>query len=355
MERYKRQIILPEITEDGQRKLLHSSILCVGAGGLGSPALLYLAAAGIGKIGIIDFDKVDESNLQRQIIFQQIDVGKFKAQSAAERLSNLNPDITVEFYNQELNEKNIIPIFEQYDLIIDGTDNFSSKYLINDACIKIEKTWIYGAIQGFDGQASVFNPKNGFCYRCLFPDPPKAKIQNCAEAGVIGAIAGLIGVTQALQAIEILINHESFSPLLGKLWVINAKNMEAKTLNIPSRINCLCKESEKKNIELNYQSPICDFIPEISVLDIKNINEFILIDVREKYEWDAGHIDESINIPLSVISEKSEIDISKDKNIIMVCQMGGRSQTAAQIFKTRGYNNIYNLKGGYNEWLKRRD
>ena len=238
MNRYDRQIRLPEIRQEGQDKLLKVSVLCVGAGGLGSPALLYLAAAGVGQIGIVDFDRVDESNLQRQILFDTEAVGKPKVLEAARRLKALNPTIHIESYDEELNTRNAARLFPQYDVIIDGTDNFETKFLINDAAVKFGKPWVYGAIQGFDGQASVFNYKGGPCYRCLYPEKPKGRIMNCAEGGVIGAVAGLIGVTQALQAIQIISGHENFEPLSGRLMTLDTRTMHTRILALKKNPEC---------------------------------------------------------------------------------------------------------------------
>jgi adenylyltransferase/sulfurtransferase len=221
-DRYSRKICLPEIGLEGQKKISNASILCVGAGGLGSPALLYLAAAGVGRIGIADFDRVDASNLQRQIIFTEKDITYQKTECAARHVHEKNSEITIETHPEGLNAENAEKLFERYDLVLDGTDNFEAKYLINDAAVKFGKPMMYGAIQRFDGQASVFDARKGPCYRCLFPHPPKAQIMNCAEAGVIGAVAGLVGITQAMQAIQVIIGHADFEPLIGKLWTIDA-------------------------------------------------------------------------------------------------------------------------------------
>ncbi|MCB1551347.1 MAG: HesA/MoeB/ThiF family protein [Alphaproteobacteria bacterium] len=352
-QRYRKQINLPEIGEDGQKRLRNASILCVGAGGLGSPALLYLAAAGIGQIGIIDFDRIEVSNLQRQILFETKDIGQSKATHAKGKLLALNPDIIVEAYDEQLNAQNIKALFQSYDLIIDGTDNFETKFLINDAAVKYNKPWIYGAIQGFDGQVAVFDATQGSCYRCLYPDKPKTHITNCAESGVIGAVAGITGVTQALQAIQIIAHHESFLPLIGKLWVLDSHTMESKILNIPRNSNCPSCSRRHEEIVLNFSSPVCGFIPEVTYDQVIQMSDIILIDVREQEEWDSGHIENSTHFPLSKLAAGHIPDCAMDKDIILFCQRGVRSLEAAQILKEHGFSNLYSLSGGYEDWIKK--
>lgn len=352
MNRYDRQMRLPEIGQEGQDKLLKASVLCVGAGGLGSPALLYLAAAGVGCLGIIDFDRVDESNLQRQILFDTEAVGKPKAMEATRRLKALNPGIQIETYDEELNAGNAARLFPGYDVIIDGTDNFATKFLINDAAVKFSKPWIYGAIQGFDGQASVFNYRGGPCYRCLYPEKPKGRIMNCAEAGVIGAVAGLIGVTQALQAIQIITGHESFEPLSGRLMTMDTRTMKTRILALQKNSACPACSKSANEIVLSYASPVCAFVPEISVAQIKGRVGYILIDVREQEEWDQGHIDGARLWPLSKIMQGIFPDLPNGAEIILHCQKGMRSLQAAQIFKDNGFMDVASLSGGYEAWLE---
>ena len=352
MHRYDRQTRLPEIGAEGQQKLLKASVLCVGAGGLGSPALLYLAASGVGRIGIIDFDRVDESNLQRQVLFDTVAIGKPKAQVAANRIKALNPDISVDVLDAELSAENVGTLFLSYDVIIDGTDNFETKFLINDAAVKFGKPWIYGAIQAFDGQASVFNYKGGPCYRCLFPQKPKGRIMNCAEAGVIGAVAGLIGVTQALQTIQIIADHESFEPLSGKLWTLDTKTMQTRILNISQNPDCPVCSQKPDTIALAYSSPVCGFVPELAPQQAHGRNNSCLIDVREQEEWDQGHIDGARLWPLSKMMAGDMPDLPQEMEIILYCQKGMRSLQAAQILKAQGYSEVYSMSGGYEAWLE---
>lgn len=349
--RYKRQITLPEIGLDGQENIARARVLCVGAGGLGSPALLYLAAAGVGHIGIIDFDRVDESNLQRQVLFTTDGVGQPKAVQAKERLHALNPDIEITVYDDELNAENTPDLFQAYDIILDGTDNFETKFLINDAAVKYNKPWIYGAIQGFDGQASVFDAQTGPCYRCLYPEKPTARIANCAEAGVIGAVAGLIGVTQALQVIQLVTGHESFEPLIGKLWTLDTKTMQTRILNIPKNPDCPACSKKRDDVVLAYSSPVCGFVPELTPLQACGRSNSCLIDVREKEEWDQGHIDGAQLWPLSKIMAGDLPDLPQETEIILHCQKGMRSLQAAQILKVQGYLDVYSMSGGYEAWV----
>ncbi len=352
MNRYDRQIRLPEIGREGQEKLLTSSVLCVGAGGLGSPALLYLAAAGVGRIGIIDFDRVDESNLQRQILYSNAAVGQLKATQSADRLSALNPAIQIDAYNEELNAESAARLFPVYDIILDGTDNFEAKFLINDAAVKYGKTWIYGAIQGFDGQASVFNYKGGPCYRCLYPEKPSQPVMNCAEAGVIGAVAGIVGVTQALQAIQIIAGHPSFEILSGRLWRVDTRTMHTQILNIQKNRACVICSREPNAIVPQYASPVCGAVSEISVRRVKNKVNYVLIDVREQEEWDKGSIKGAILWPLSKIIAGHMPESYRGEEIILHCQKGKRSMQAVDILRAHGFADVKSLSGGYEAWLE---
>ncbi len=349
--RYERQTILPEIGEKGQDNISKAAILCVGAGGLGCPALLYLAAAGVGRIGIIDFDTVEETNLQRQILFTTEQIGQNKAEAAKNRLNLLNPEIEIQAYAEELTDQNAEELFKKYDLIIDGTDNFSSKFLINDAAVKTGKPFIYGSILGFDGQLSVFNHQGGPCYRCLFPQAPKEHIPNCAEAGVIGAVAGIIGTAQAMEALKVIAPHELLKPLSGKLWNIDMRSMENQTLSLPKNPKCLTCSKEKKEIILQYSSPVCGLIPELTPKQAKERKDALLIDVRETDEWEAGHIEGAQHEPLSHLIQGHMPDISASCEIIIYCQKGKRGEHAAQLFKAHGCTNISNMAGGYGAWL----
>jgi len=350
--RYDRQRILSEIGTAGQTKISEASVLCIGAGGLGCPALLYLAAAGVGRIGIVDFDVVEETNLQRQVLFDTSQIGQNKAQAAKARLNALNSEIDIQVYAEELSDKNALTLFEKYDIIIDGTDNFPAKFLINDAAVKASKTFIYGSILGFDGQLAVFNHQGGPCYRCLFPEAPKTHIPNCAQAGVIGAVAGMIGTTQAMETIKIIVDHESFKPLAGKFWTIDMRSMENKLLALPKNPDCPTCSKAKEDIILQYSSSVCGVIAEVTPQQAKDKQTALLIDVREIDEWDAGHIEGARHIALSALMRGDIPKLPKDCEIILYCQKGMRSLQAAHILKAHGCPNIMNMTGGYEAWLK---
>ena len=351
--RYQRQIILPEIGEEGQKKIAAASVLCVGAGGLGCPALQYLAAAGIGRIGIIDFDVVDESNLQRQILFTTDQIGQNKAEATAVRLKALNPEIQIDTYPEELTDQNAEKLFKRYDIIIDGTDNFAAKFLINDAAVKFEKPFIYGSILGFEGQVAVFNHNDGPCYRCLFPEPPSGHIPNCAEAGVIGAVAGIIGTTQVMEAIKLIVNHARFKPLSGKLLTIDAHSMETRLLSLPKDPECPVCSKPKEEITLHYTSQSCSVIAEVSAEEVSTDNTALFLDVREQEEWDHGHLEGAQHFALSSLVEGKMPNIEAHQNIILYCKKGMRSRQAAQILQDKGYNNLKSMKGGYDAWQER--
>lgn len=348
--RYNRQVILPEIGQKGQKKLTSASVLCIGAGGLGCPALLYLAGAGVGHLGIVDFDVVDETNLQRQILFSTEQIGQNKAEAAKSRLLALNPEIEILAYPEELTAKNAQNLLANYDIIIDGSDNFATKYLINDAAIKTGKPFIFGSISGFNGQISVFNFENGPCYRCLFPAPPKGHVPNCAEAGVIGAVAGMIGTAQAMEAIKIIVAHKDFTPLAGKFWNIDMLNMENQLLSLTKNPNCPTCSKNKEEISLHYSSPVCAIIPELTKQQMLDKKQAVLVDVREIDEWEAGHIEGAKHIALSDLLDGFEPDLAKNCEIILYCQTGIRVRQAAKTLQTLGFSNINNLIGGYKDW-----
>lgn len=355
MSRYDRQIRLQEIGAEGQSRLADASVLCVGAGGLGSPALLYLAAAGIGRIGVIDFDRVEISNLQRQVLFSNSETGLPKAFVAAEKLRALNPEICVEAYDSEFSVESAQKLVPLYDLILDGTDNFETKFLINDAAVKYGKPWIYGAIQGFEGQAAVFNHEGGPCYRCLYPEKPQQPVMSCAEAGIIGAVAGITGVTQALQAIQIITGHESFSPLSGRIWFIDTRTMHTKSLALNKNPECPVCSHQGEEITLNAASRACAATPELSVRQLQSLPQHVLIDVREFEEWQAGRIDGAVLWPLSRILAGSLPVEWRDEPVVLYCQKGIRSLQAANIIKRHGFMRVSHLSGGYEAWLAGQD
>lgn len=361
--RYARQMVLPEVGVLGQEKLANASVLCVGAGGLGCPALLYLVAAGVGRIGIIDDDVVDESNLQRQILFSTAMVGQPKALMAQQRLLELNPQVKVIAYAERLTDSNCEMLFMDYDIIVDGTDNFSSKFLINDAGVKYGKPVIYGAIQGFEGQVSLLNAplfgaddnapkKRSACYRCLYPAPPTGHIPNCAEAGVIGAIAGMVGTVQAAQVIEYLVGHNSFAPLIGKLWMLDMKTMYNRILTLPKNPSCTVCSQPPHAIHLHYDAPLCATLQTVTVEDLRTMQDrVIILDVREQDEWNAGHIKGAIHHPLSRLTQNIMPPIPPNTPIVVHCQKQPRSEKATAILQNHDFTDIRILAGGFEAWV----
>ena len=362
MDSYQRYAChIPLIGEIGQKALQEARILCVGAGGLGCPALLYLSAAGVGTIGIIDFDTVDWSNLQRQILFKEEDVSKSKAECAKESLRHVNSSINYRVHQEQLNSQNVSFLFKQYDIIIDSTDNLSTKYLINDCAVKCAKPVVYGAINKFEGQVAIFDVNHGPCYRCLFPEQgPVSDISNCAEVGVIGALSGMIGSMQALETIKYILqdvstNHQ-FYPLIGKLWQLNSVTMAVSIFNIPVRQNCQCRHPEKIQL-INQPSLYAENSVEIKTIDptsLKPSEDTLFVDVRESEEWQKGHINNAINLPLSHLPYAADRLKREDKSkiVIVYCQKGNRSRTAMAFFQQQGFKKVYHLAGGLDNWFQ---
>ena len=341
LKRYARHIILPEIGLEGQQKLKQAKILVIGAGGLGCPVLQYLAAAGIGTIGIIDFDKIDESNLQRQILYNTEDIGKHKAEVAKEKLSKQNPFVNIISHVLQLTSANALEIISQYDIVVDGSDNFATRYLVNDACVILNKVLVFGSIYKFDGQVSVFNYKNGPTYRCLYPEPPiEGEMANCAEVGVIGLLPGIVGTLQANEVIKIIL--EIGEILSGKLLAFDALTMQFNVFDI-----VLNPENKKINQFIDYNT-FCGTTKEISANDLKEKiklkQDFQLIDVREESEHQLKNIG-GILIPLNTLKNNLH-KIDNKKEIIVHCASGLRSKKAVTILKGNGFTNVYNLKNG---------
>ena len=374
ISRYSRQLLLPEVGSEGQKKLKEGKALIIGVGGLGSPAALYLAAAGIGALGVMDFDSVDESNLQRQVIYSTEDVGKPKLESAKKAIEKLNPNVKVILHNGKINAGNAVEIVKKYDVVIDGTDNLAAKYLINDACVLSGKPWVYGSIFRFEGRISVFNHKNGPCYRCAFPEMPSRNlIPSCAEAGVLGVLPGVIGSMQAAEALKILL--EKGDILSGRMLMYDAMQVKFETIIINKNNNCMiCGENRKitklvdsengqncdaKNNGFNDLNEADD---EISADELKrmidNKKDFVLVDVREKYEWDMCNIKMAKLVPLSKIMKGGLgrlKEISKGKPIVLHCRSGVRSLAALEILKNKGYKKLKSLNGGIEEWAAKVD
>lgn len=352
--RYSRQILLPGFGREGQEKLKTSNVLVIGAGGLGSPILLYLAAAGVGTIGILDFDVVDESNLQRQVLFTTPDVGKLKAELAAQKIKALNPTIITHVHNVYLSSANAIEIFSGYDLIVDGSDNLPTRYLVNDACVLLNKPLIYGAIFQFEGQVSVFNElmndgSRGPTYRDLFPYPPPPEmVPSCSEGGVIGVLPGIIGSMMANEAIKVITGIGA--TLSGRLLLFDALDFTTRFLKISINPN---KEEIKTLIDYEaFCNPMHEKnIREVDPIEAKaimNLPEYQLIDVREPFEFNAANIG-GINIPLKAIGDQLGL-ISTSKTTIVLCKSGGRSRQAILQLQSLGYTNVINLKGGLMKW-----
>ena len=359
--RYQRQILLPQLGKDGQEKLGNSRVLVIGAGGLGSPALMYLAGAGIGKIGIMDDDKVARHNLHRQTLYSEAQLGRPKAECAVEALSSLNPEIEYASYHQKISLSAGHDVFPDYDLIIDGTDNFEAKFLINELCVHHCKPLIYGSVQGFEGHCGVFCGKPDWpCYACLVPERPKANIMNCAEAGILGPVAGLVGTMQALEAIKYFCGLPT---LAGRLWVwdgIAQKNTVFEVPKSPVCNACTSFGKEMRNHKRCHSRGVpgnAVKIAEISPAEAMD-QDAVFIDVREDEEWQAGHIKEARHYPLSkMLTDPDKIprelnDLTKERALILYCQKGIRSLHAADLMASKGFANLFSMRGGYSEWTR---
>ena len=373
VKRYSRHLILPEVGMDGQRKLKQSSVLCIGAGGLGSPAAMYLAAAGVGRIGIVDFDVVDFSNLQRQLLHGTPDVGRSKLASAKDKINALNPHVQVDTYEVALSSENALELFAPYDVILDGTDNFPTRYLVNDACVLSGKPNVYGSIFRFEGQASVFATKDGPCYRCLYPEPPPpGLVPSCAEGGVLGVLPGIIGVIQATEAIKLMLGIGE--PLVGRFLIYDALNMKFRELRLRKDPECpVCGTHPTVTKLIDYEQ-FCGMRPEpaaapatganavsdweITAVELKKKLDAgetpLILDVREPNEYQINRIPGSVLIPLGELPRRYQ-ELPKDREIIAQCKMGGRSAKAMDYLKSVGFTNVKNLKGGILDWVDKVD
>jgi sulfur-carrier protein adenylyltransferase/sulfurtransferase len=359
--RYSRHILLPQVGEAGQQRLKQSRVLLIGAGGLGSPVGLYLAAAGVGTIGLVDFDTVDLSNLQRQIIHGSAAIGAPKIDSARERLRDVNPNVHVEAYETRLTSENALEIADGYDLIIDGTDNFATRYLVNDTSVLLGIPNVYGSVYRFEGQASVFGAPNGPCYRCLFRDPPPPDlVPSCAEGGVLGVVPGLIGTIQATEAIKLLLGLGE--TLVGKLLTIDVMTMSFRTLSIRKDPECPACGTHEITELIDYDEycagagthstgMIEEIEPAQLAKRIERGEQLEIIDVREPYEWAIGHIPGARLVPLSNIAEEIP-RLDKRRETVLYCKVGGRSLSAAQQLAKAGVSEVRNLKGGILRWIE---
>lgn len=366
INRYSRHLILPEVGVAGQEKLCSARVLCIGSGGLGSPIILYLVAAGIGKLGIVDFDNVEVSNLQRQIIHSEKWVGKLKNESAKATAGLLNSDVEIVPYNERLTSDNAMEILKEYDIIVDGSDNFPTRYLVNDATVLLKKPYVYGSIFRFEGQASVFCAERGPCYRCLYPSPPPpGMVPSCAEGGVLGVLPGIIGLIQATEIIKLVLGRGD--TLIGRLLLFEALSMKFRELKLRKDPNCpVCGKGATIKELIDYEQ-FCgvkrneksageiDNILEIDSYQLKEMMDskksFTLIDVRELHEYQICRIDGSLHIPLATIAGRiSELDQTDE--IIIHCYSGKRSYDAVKFLKSMGFSKAKNLKGGIKAWAR---
>ena len=371
IKRYSRHLIMPEVGMDGQRKIKAGSVLCIGAGGLGSPAAMYLAAAGVGRIGIVDFDVVDYSNLQRQLLHTTNDVGRTKLASAKDKINALNPHVQVETFEEALSSDNAMRLFKGYDVILDGTDNFPTRYLVNDACVLMGIPNAYGSIFRFEGQASVFAAKEGPCYRCLYPEPPPpGLVPSCAEGGVLGVLPGIIGVIQATESIKLLTGIGQ--PLIGRFLIYDALNMKFRELKLRKDPDCPVCGTHPTVTELIDYDQFCGIVQpgqdhsagatvsatEITPVELKKKLDAgetpFILDVREPNEYQINRIPGSTLIPLGELPRRYQ-ELPKDRQIVAHCKMGGRSAKDQDFMTTVGFTDVLNLKGGILEWVDKVD
>jgi adenylyltransferase/sulfurtransferase len=361
--RYSRHLIMPEVGMEGQLKLKRAKVLCVGAGGLGSPLALYLAAAGVGRLGIVDFDVVDYTNLQRQVIHGTSDVGRPKLDSARATLKEINPHIEVEAYETRLTSENALGILRDYDVVADGTDNFPTRYLVNDACVLLGKPNVYGSIFRFEGQASVFYAPEGPCYRCLYPEPPPpGLVPSCAEGGVLGVLPGIIGCVQALETLKLILGKGQ--PLIGRLLLFDALGMKFRELKLRKNPDCpICGAHPRIKELIDYEQfcgirgeeyePPAAGVPEITARQVKTLMDekkpFVLIDVREPHEYQICRIPGSKLIPLGEVPKRMN-ELNSADAIVVHCRSGMRSAQAVQLLMKAGFRRIHNLQGGILAW-----
>jgi adenylyltransferase/sulfurtransferase len=369
VRRYSRHLIIPDVGMAGQKRLKNAKVLCVGAGGLGSPALMYLAAAGVGTLGIVEFDTVDESNLQRQIIHRQADIGRSKAESARDAVQEINPYVQVNLHEMRLDSSNVMELFAQYDLIVDGTDNFATRYLVNDAAVLLGKPYVWGSIYRFDGQASVFWAEHGPCYRCLYPEPPPpGMVPSCAEGGVLGVLCASIGSIQVTEAIKLITGIGE--PLVGSLIVYDALDMTYRKIKVRKDPECaLCGKNPTVTELIDYEA-FCGTISQeaadaardstITVKTLKAMldereagtDDFLLVDVREPNEYEIVAVPGSVLIPKGKFLDGSALaDLPQDKRVVLYCKVGGRSAEALAVVKGAGFSDAVHVGGGVIAWV----
>jgi molybdopterin/thiamine biosynthesis adenylyltransferase/rhodanese-related sulfurtransferase/molybdopterin converting factor small subunit len=369
VRRYSRHLLLPEVGLRGQRRLRESKVLLVGAGGLGAPAGLYLAAAGVGEIGLVDFDRVDLSNLQRQVLYGTRDVGRPKLEAAKERLTDLNPEVVVRTFEEHLDRDNARRILSGYDVVVDGTDNFPTRYLVNDACVLLGKPNVYGSVYRFEGQASVFDARRGPCYRCLYPEPPPpGLVPSCAEGGVLGVLPGLVGMVQAIETLKRLL--EIGDGLTGRLLLIDALEMRFRELKIDKNPDCpICGPHATQTDLIDYPA-FCGIVDEAADADIPSVDPETLherltsgaargerptlLDVREPGEWEIAHLDGAVLIPRRQLPERVD-QLAQARELVVYCKSGRRSADAVRYLRDLGFTNVRHLKGGLDAWVDRVD
>jgi len=369
LSRYARHLSLPEVGKEGQLRLKDSRVLVVGAGGLGSPLALYLAAAGVGTLGLVDFDEVDATNLQRQILHGTKDIGRAKLDSARERLSDVNPHGSVVTHDVRLDSSNALEILGPYDIVADGTDNFPTRYLVNDACVLLGKPNVYGSVFRWEGQASVFASDGGPCYRCLFREPPPpGLIPNCAEAGVLGVLPGIIGSIQALEVIKLILGRGD--TLSGRLLIFDALEMSWREMAVSRNTDCpVCGDEPTQAALIDYED-FCGLKTPIEGKEGENVDTFgdveagelndrlaseeppFLLDVRQPHEWDIVNLEPegAVMIPLAELPDRLD-EIPADREIVVYCRTGARSATAAQMLVDEGYSSVFNFVGGIHAWV----
>lgn len=367
VRRYSRHLIIPDVGMAGQKRLKNAKVLCVGAGGLGSPTLMYLAAAGVGTLGVIDFDVVDESNLQRQVIHGQSDIGRLKAESAAATVREINPLVNVIIHNVALTTDNVMDIFSGYDLIVDGTDNFATRYMVNDAAVLLGKPYVWGSIYRFDGQASVFWAEHGPCYRCLYPEPPPpGMVPSCAEGGVLGVLCASIGSIQVNEAIKLITGIGE--PLVGRLMIYDALEMKYRDVKVRKDPECvLCGKNPTVTALLDDYEAFCGAVSDeaqqaaqgstITALDLKEMqdrgDDIFLVDVREPNEYEIVSIPGAVLIPKGEFLNGSALErLPQDKKIVLHCKSGARSAEALAVVKNAGFADAVHVGGGVLSWVK---
>ncbi len=366
LRRYSRHLLLPEVGVAGQRKLRDAKVLLVGAGGLGAPAALYLAAAGVGEIGLVDFDAVDLSNLQRQVLYTTADVGRPKLEAARQRLEALNPGVRVVAHGERLTSENAFDVLRPYDVVVDGTDNFPTRYLVNDACVLLGKPNVYGSVYRFEGQVSVFDASRGPCYRCLYPEPPPPDlVPSCAEAGVLGVLPGLVGLLQATETLKILLG--TGTPLVGRLLLYDALELKFRELALRRNPHCVLCSSEATQTGLIDYPAFCGVaatggesigVPSIEAEELARAlaspDPPLLVDVRERGEWDISHLPGALLIPRAELPERVD-EITRAREVVLYCRVGDRSARSARWLLDLGFTHVRNLAGGLHAWASRVD